>query len=195
MSQEYEPKSKENLLDSREMADIGKERQAELHERLERKSPERNPEKNKERSLEDARHETEKITSEKESPEPAHNQEKSIDDAPHQPTKQLKQAKYNEIMSETRQQMSPSSRTFSKVIHNPAIEKTSDFTGKTIARPNAILAGSVSAFVLVLAVYLVANYYGYALSGTETILAFTLGWIIGLVFDYFKAMFTGGSRL
>lgn len=90
--------------------------------------------------------------------------------------------------------MSPQARTFSKVIHNPAVEKTSEVVGQTIARPNAILAGSVAAFMLVTLVYLVANVYGYVLSGSETIIAFSIGWVAGLVIDYIRILVRGGPN-
>jgi hypothetical protein len=32
---------------------------------------------------------------------------------------------------------------------------------------------------------------GYPLSGFETIGAFALGWMLGIVFDFFKVMVTG----
>lgn len=100
-------------------------------------------------------------------------------------------ASYKKTMKETQAHMKPAERTFSKVIHNPAVEKTSEAVGSTVARPNAILAGSVSAFLLTLGVYVLAKYYGYPLSGFETIAAFVLGWAIGLLFDYLRVMITG----
>ena len=87
--------------------------------------------------------------------------------------------------------MSAQSRAFSKVIHNPGVEKTSEALGSTVARPNAILSGAVFAFVLTLGVYLVARYYGYTLSGFESIGAFVLGWVIGIIYDFLKVMITG----
>lgn len=60
-----------------------------------------------------------------------------------------------------------------------------------MARPNAILAGSVVAFFAVLGVYLLAKNLGYVLSGFETIAAFVIGWIIGILYDYFRTMITG----
>ena len=82
-------------------------------------------------------------------------------------------------------------RTFSKVIHNPVVEKTSEVVGSTVARPNAILSGSVGAFILVLGVFLIARHYGYQLSGAETIVAFAIGWVVGIVYDFLRAMITG----
>lgn len=109
-------------------------------------------------------------------------------------TKKEKEAAYKKTLKEIRGQMSAPSRAFSKIIHNPVVEKTSEALGATVARPNAIVAGSLSAIVLVIGVYAVAKTYGYPLSGFETIAAFILGWIIGLIYDYFRVMFTGGRK-
>jgi hypothetical protein len=40
-------------------------------------------------------------------------------------------------------------------------------------------------------VYVVSKYYGYALSGFETIGAFIAGWVLGILYDFFKVMITG----
>jgi len=42
-----------------------------------------------------------------------------------------------------------------------------------------------------LIIYLFARHYGYPLSGSETIAAFILGWVMGLLFDYLRVMITG----
>ena len=77
------------------------------------------------------------------------------------------------------------------MIHHKAVEQTSELLGSTIARPNAILAGAIGAFVITLAIYLIAKNFGYRLSGSESIAGFVVGWIIGLLFDYFRVMITG----
>lgn len=100
-------------------------------------------------------------------------------------------ASFNATMQEVQGQMSAPSRAFSKVIHNKAVEKVSDVAGSTVARPNAILSGAVFAFVITLGVYLIAKYYGYVLTGFETIGAFLVGWAIGIVYDFLKVMITG----
>jgi hypothetical protein len=98
---------------------------------------------------------------------------------------------YNTTMNEVRGQMSTPSRAFSKIIHNRAVEKVSEVTGSTIARPNAILSAAIFAFILTLVVYLVAKNAGYRLSGFESIGAFLLGWAIGILYDFLKVMVTG----
>lgn len=105
--------------------------------------------------------------------------------------KKERSASYKRHMKQVQAELPPLQRTFSKVIHAPVIEKTSDVVGGTIARPNAILAGSMVAFVAVLVVYLTARHFGYALSGFETIGAFIIGWLIGLLYDFFRVMITG----
>ncbi len=94
-------------------------------------------------------------------------------------------------MTHTRAQMGPASRTFSKLIHAKPVEKVSDAVGSTIARPNALLSGSITAFLAVAILYLTAKHYGFQLSGFETIGAFIVGWIFGILYDYFTIMIRG----
>lgn len=106
-------------------------------------------------------------------------------------TKQTKEAEYKKTMKTIQKDMSPASRTFSKVIHNPVVEATSEVAGKTVARPAALLAGSLSALILVSIVYAVAKYFGYVLSGAEWIAAFIIGWAIGLIVDWVRVALLG----
>lgn len=106
-------------------------------------------------------------------------------------SKKEKTASYKKHMKQVQAELPPAERAFSKIIHAPIVEKTSEFIGGTVARPNAILSGAVVAFILVLAVYLVAKNLGYVLSGFETIGAFIIGWVIGVLYDYFKVLVTG----
>jgi hypothetical protein len=70
-----------------------------------------------------------------------------------------REASYKQHMTQVQAELKPAQRAFSKVIHNPVVEKASDAIGGTIARPNAILSGAVVAFFLVLGVYVIAKYY------------------------------------
>lgn len=106
-------------------------------------------------------------------------------------SKSAREASYNATMKQVRSELSAPSRAFSKVIHNKVVEAVSDSVGSTIARPNAILSGAIAAFALTLGVYLTAKYYGYPLSGFESIGSFIIGWIVGILFDYFHVMITG----
>lgn len=192
MTEVYKQNQPEKQLDTNELEKIRENALERKAEQLERKSPERNIESTKE----DARREAlEKATSRE--------QEKKVEverkQAPEQKrdhiaSKAERKQAYNAIMTDARSQMSAPSRAFSKLIHNRAVEKTSEFVGSTVARPNAILAGSVSAFIIVLGVYLIAHFFGYPLSGAETILAFILGWIAGVIYDFLRVMITGKAH-
>ena len=91
-------------------------------------------------------------------------------------------------------EMNPTERVFSKFIHSKPIEKTSEVLGSTIARPNALLSGSITAFIGVTILYFVSKYYGFQLSGFETIGTFVLGWIIGVLYDYVSLLVKGHNK-
>ena len=105
--------------------------------------------------------------------------------------KHEREQSYQHMMNHVQSELSPSSRAFSKIIHTKAVEQASDFIGATVARPNAVLAGAIAAFIASLSLYLVARQYGYRLSGFETIGGFIIGWIVGILFDYLRVMITG----
>lgn len=176
-------------FDEKKLAEQGREQQEKLRENRERAA-----EKSVERDAEKAKHEALEQASPIEQAE--ERQQSSREKSPAErrgPTKHDKQASYNMTMKEVRTHMSGPSRTFSRLIHNPVVEKVSDTVGGTIARPNAILSGALLAFLLTLGVYLVARMNGYPLSGTETIAAFALGWVLGLIYDFMRVMVTGRS--
>lgn len=86
------------------------------------------------------------------------------------------------------------SRLFSKLIHINIIEEASNLLGRTIFKPNPILIGAFVAFVVTIFNYILVKQYNYELSGYESIIAFTSGWIIGLLYDYLKVLFTGKNN-
>lgn len=164
------------------------ERAAEIRERGLEQAGEHNEqqaEKAAERALEDAEKEAKSV---EEYASPAAEKETA---APTTITARNPDKAFKQTMESVQREMSAPARTFSKVIHNKTIEKASDITGSTIARPNAILSGAICAFLLVLALYLHARYFGYALQGSETIIAFAIGWIIGIAFDFVRTIVRG----
>lgn len=108
--------------------------------------------------------------------------------------KKQKDKSFDRTMGDVQKHMPLPKKVFSKIIHNKIIEKTSDVAASTVARPNAILSGSVCASILTLCIYVIAKRMGYPLSGFETIAAFSLGWIIGLAYDFIKNMITGKNN-
>lgn len=101
-------------------------------------------------------------------------------------TQKKRNESYKKTIDRTQNELSPFSKLFSKIIHIKLFEIFGDFLAKTIARPNALLAGAATSFFLTLSVYIIAKTIGFKLSGFETISAFVIGWIIGIIYDYFS---------
>ena len=106
------------------------------------------------------------------------------DKQPSKPTKADLNANFERTMASIREEMTPTSRVLSKVIHNPTVDKISNVVGSTVARPNLILAGALGTLVVCSVIYLVAKFYGYRLSGSEAIVSFALGWMMGAIVEY-----------
>lgn len=94
--------------------------------------------------------------------------------------KQLKDMAFSRSMTRTRKKLSRSSRAFSKVIHTPVIDRTSELAGKTIARPSGVLAGAFLAFIGTSALLWITKHYGYTYNYLMVILLFGGGMILGL---------------
>lgn len=187
--------SPEQLSSSPESVESHAESAAERLEALEKRgeqSPERSGEQ-KERAVETARAAAaeQAISKEKGGAEKGRKEPSGTPRRHGTISRKEKDASFKRHMKQVQSELSAPSRAFSKIIHNKAVEKTSDFIGATIARPDAILSGAITAFLLVLAVYLLARGFGYVLSGFETIAAFIIGWVLGIVYDYLKSVITG----
>lgn len=176
--------SGENSVETRDAAG---EQLKKLQEQLEKKTE--NGE-NRGEKLESARKETEAAFSREAGKESKQGGEPTASGVRHA-TKRQRQDSYTATMKQIQSEMNASSRAFSKFIHNPSVEKLSDAVGSSLARPNAVLAGSMAATFLTLFVFLVAKQYGYRLSGFETIGTFFVGWALGLIYDYARLMFSG----
>jgi hypothetical protein len=93
------------------------------------------------------------------------------------------QLNYAQTLASIQRKLSPASRTFSKVIHTPAVEKTSEALEKTVARPSVTLGASWTALIVGGIFYLTARTYGYQLSGSELLFSFIVGAVLGLVLE------------
>lgn len=171
-------------VEKAEVEKAAAERSRELQEQLEHKH-----EHHETQAEHDARATAEKEAKSAEEYRPHEHEAKQ--DAPVFTGEHSRDKSFDETMASVERDLSGPERVFSKIIHNKTVEKASDVVGSTVARPNAILAGSICAFVLVLIVYMTARYYGFALQGSETIAAFIVGWIIGIVFDFLRVMISG----
>lgn len=171
-----------------ETANAAAERSAEL-DRVHEKGVE-SPEHKAER-VENARREAKEVIAKEASKESRQATDSTGPRAVRKVAKAEKDLAYKQTMQQIRAEMDAPSRAFSKLIHNPFVERSSEVIGSTLARPNAVLAGSTTALILVILTYIIARTFGYRLSGFETIGSFLIGWILGLVYDYVRVMALG----
>jgi len=177
-------KNPEREFDGNRLQELGQEQAERLNDSRAEKA-----EAQPENTLETARADVERVTQEREN-EKQPNEENETVERDHRKPYDTKSA-YSKTMEEIEQHFPAVQRSFSRFIHNPVVEKTSEIAGATVARPNAILFGSLFAFLFTLAIYIIASKYGYPLSGAETIASFAAGWLVGQLFDYFRIMITG----
>lgn len=103
----------------------------------------------------------------------------------------LRQESYQRALSDARTDLSPTQRLGSRLIHAPGVDTIADFLAKTIMRPRAILFGATLAFVVLLVIYTTARHNGYLVQGSEVLIAFAIGWALGIMYDFFYIMITG----
>jgi len=99
-------------------------------------------------------------------------------------TRSDKEHSFNTTMHHVRNNLSTPERVFSRVIHNPTIEKSSEFIGKTVARPSAITGAAIATIIGLLSIYSIAKFAGFALSGSEMPILIAVGFLAGLLTEW-----------
>ena len=90
---------------------------------------------------------------------------------------------YAQTLATMQHRLAPVSRSFSKVIHTPVVEKTSEVLENTVARPSVVAGATWTALLVGGAFYFTARHYGYMLSGSELLFSFVVGAVIGLAIE------------
>lgn len=98
-------------------------------------------------------------------------------------TKGLKQEAFKRNLQRARKQMSTTSRGFSKVIHQPAVDAVSKVAEKTIARPTGILTGAIVALIGSSYLLYTAKHYGFQYNYFVVIILLAGGYLVGLVIE------------
>lgn len=101
---------------------------------------------------------------------------------------------FDTTMTQARSHMRPITGKLSRLAHLRPIETIGELIARTIARPNALFYGAIVALGVSCTTYAVAKYYGYQLSGSETLVGFGIGWMVGCIIDYWQLLIHGGRR-
>lgn len=103
-------------------------------------------------------------------------------------TQSLKSHMLQRTLVRTRKHLNKPDQVLSKVVHNPAVNKISELSEKTIARPPSLLAGSIAAFIGVSVLYYLSKHYGFAYNWLLIVLLFISGYILGYIFELATTM-------
>lgn len=95
--------------------------------------------------------------------------------------KHLKDLAFARVMTRTRKKLSAPSKAFSKVVHNSSIDASSEFIGKTIARPSGMMTGAIVAFIGTSLLLWITKRYGYEYNYLAVALLFVSGALLGLL--------------
>lgn len=101
----------------------------------------------------------------------------------------LKSHSVKNTIKRVQSKLPPAQKAFSKVIHNQAIDAVSEVGGKTVARPSGLLYGGITSFIFSLVFLYLAKYYGYEYNFFIGILAFVIGFFLGLLIESLTSLF------
>lgn len=91
---------------------------------------------------------------------------------------------YQQTLSVIQRGLPPIRRSFSRIIHQPTVERLSELAETTVARPSALLGGGFAASLGLGIMLYFARRNGFALSGSELALFLAGGWLLGLGFEF-----------
>jgi hypothetical protein len=101
----------------------------------------------------------------------------------HYVTAHIKTEHYLYSLTLIRKHLAPSQQIFSRLIHQPFIDITSEFLSKTLFRPSGLLGGSIFSLIGSLIVIMIARHIGFSLPNSLFITLFTIGFGFGIIIE------------
>ena len=98
-------------------------------------------------------------------------------------SRELKEMGFRRTLTNTRLRMKAPARAFSKVIHQPVVEKVSEVAGSTVARPSGTIGGGLFALLGSITLLYISKHYGYRYNYFIFILLFVGGFIVGMIIE------------
>jgi hypothetical protein len=99
--------------------------------------------------------------------------------------KAVKYQAYQKTLKGVRHHLPPAQRAFSKLIHQPTIEKVSELGSKTIARPSGLLGGGFFALLGTTIVIWMSRHYGFRYNYFVIVGLMIGGFFAGLALELF----------
>lgn len=98
-------------------------------------------------------------------------------------TKTTKKAAYRKTLRHVQRQLPKRERGFSKVVHQPVVEKVSEVGSKTVARPSGLLTGGICALLGSSIILYMSKHYGFRYNFFVFILFLVGGFFVGLLLE------------
>ena len=95
-----------------------------------------------------------------------------------------KKLRLNKNIKKVQSKLTPRQRAFSKVVHAPTVQKVSEASAKTVARPSGLFGGGLVAFIGSSAYLAYAHYIGFTYSFFVFLPLFVIGFLIGVLGEY-----------
>lgn len=101
----------------------------------------------------------------------------------HYITKRIKYGVYRQSLDHANHNLSVTDRLFSNIAHSKLLELASEIGAKTIARPNAVLGGSILMVFGGLTAFIIAKYVGFELPFSILVVLYTTGFILSIALE------------
>jgi hypothetical protein len=97
--------------------------------------------------------------------------------------KELRTNSRNQTLRRVQKQLPASERTFSRVIHQPAVETLSDVVGGSLARPSGLLFAGLCSIISSLIILYICRHYGYEYNFLIGLVFMAGGFVLGLLLE------------
>lgn len=97
--------------------------------------------------------------------------------------KVLKNDAFRDTMRTVRASLPSGSVLFSKIIHNPSMDRASEITSRTIARPAGLLGGGITALAISAISLILAKRYGFSYNYGTLLISFLAGYTVVTIIE------------
>jgi hypothetical protein len=105
-------------------------------------------------------------------------------------TRYAKKIAYERTLHRAQAHLSQRERAFSRIIHRPWVEQTSAIGAKTVARSYGLASASIISLIGTVLMLFISRRYGIGFSYFGLIGLFVVGYLLGLVFEFFVKLIT-----
>lgn len=99
-------------------------------------------------------------------------------------SKEYRDLAFKQLLGKVRGHLNGREKLASKVIHQPLVERVSEVSSKTVARPSGVLTGSIFSFITSLVTYYFAKQNGYDMTYGIFIASFVGGFLLGVIAEF-----------